>query len=321
MFRLYDTYGFPVDLTNDIARERGLSLDMPGYDAAMEQQRRRSQEAGSFAVDYNAVLKLDGRTEFTGYDTTAGSGTVTAIVKEGELADRLSEGEEGVIVLDRRPFYGESGGQVGDTGFLDAEGVRFEVRDTTKSADQHLHHGKLLSGDIQVGATLNATVDSGVRQATALNHSATHLLHAALRKALGDHVQQKGSLVDSQRLRFDFSHPQPVTREELKTIEDMVNEQIRSNSDVGTRLMSMDAAMEAGAMALFGEKYGDEVRVLNMGGDSCQPDRGYRADAYRIRVRYFRRRAPHRGGDRREGYRGLRRGGEQARGDRPTGQG
>ncbi len=267
VFRLYDTYGFPVDLTNDIARERELTLDMEGYEAAMEAQRKRSQDAGSFAIDYNAVLKLDGHTEFTGYQGTDGSGTVTAILKDGEMADAINEGEEGVIVLDRTPFYGESGGQVGDCGYLQAGDSRFEVRDTTKGSDQHLHHGVILSGSIKLGDTLEATVDASVRQATALNHSATHLLHAALRHVLGDHVQQKGSLVDSQRLRFDFSHPQAVTAEELKTIEDMVNEQIRSNSEVTTRLMGMEAAMEAGAMALFGEKYGEEVRVLNMGGD------------------------------------------------------
>jgi alanyl-tRNA synthetase len=267
VFRLYDTYGFPVDLTNDIARERGLTLDMPGYESAMEAQRKRSKEAGTFAVDYNAVLKLEGETEFTGYESTSGAGAVTAIVREGEMADAISEGEEGVIVLDRTPFYGESGGQVGDTGYLDTDGARFEVRDTTKSSDQHLHHGVVLSGEIRVGMTLDATVDATVRQATALNHSATHLLHAALRRVLGEHVQQKGSLVDSQRLRFDFSHPQAVTREELKAIEDMVNDQVRANSEVTTRLMGMDEAMEAGAVALFGEKYGDDVRVLNMGGD------------------------------------------------------
>ncbi len=267
VFRLYDTYGFPVDLTNDIARERELRLDMDGYEAAMEEQRKRSQDAGSFAIDYNDVLKLDGHTEFTGYDGTEGSGTVTAILKGGAIVDAINAGEEGVLVLDHTPFYGESGGQVGDSGYLASGEARFEVRDTTKGGDQHLHHGAVLSGSVSVGDTLNATVDAGVRQATALNHSATHLLHAALRNVLGDHVQQKGSLVDSQRLRFDFSHPQAVTREELKAIEDMVNEQIRANSEVTTRLMGMDAAMEAGAMALFGEKYGEEVRVLNMGGD------------------------------------------------------
>ncbi|MEM0955433.1 MAG: alanine--tRNA ligase [Pseudomonadota bacterium] len=267
VFRLYDTYGFPVDLTNDIARERELTLDMAGYDMAMEAQRKRSQDAGSFAVDYNEVLKLDGKTRFTGYDGTDGTGTVVAILRGGDQVESVGEGDEAVIVLDRTPFYGESGGQVGDTGYLDADGMRFEVRDTTKSGDHHVHHGRVLSGELRLGQSLTATVDASVRQATALNHSATHLLHAALRKVLGQHVQQKGSLVDSQRLRFDFSHPQAVTQAELQQIEALVNNEIRANSEVTTRLMSMDAAMDAGAMALFGEKYGDEVRVLAMGGD------------------------------------------------------
>ncbi len=265
VFRLYDTYGFPVDLTNDIARERGLSLDMPGYEAAMEAQRKRSQDAGSFAIDYNTVLKLDGKTDFYGYEATAGEGKVIAIVRDGEQVGALEEGEAGVMVLDRTPFYAESGGQVGDMGYLDGDASSFEVSNTTKNGEHHLHHGKMLSGRIGVGEELALTVDNRVRQATALNHSATHLLHAALRDVLGDHVQQKGSLVDSQRLRFDFSHPQAVTRDELHAIETLVNGEIRANTEVTTRVMSMDDAVEAGALALFGEKYGDEVRVLAMG--------------------------------------------------------
>jgi alanyl-tRNA synthetase len=265
VFRLYDTYGFPVDLTNDIARERDLSLDMAGYDAAMAQQRRRSQDAGAFGVDYNDVLKLDGATEFTGYDALAGAGTVTALLRDGAEVDTLAAGDEAVILLDRTPFYAESGGQVGDCGYLSAAGVRFEVRDTRKGSNHHLHHGVVLEGKIASGDQLTAQVDASVRAATALNHSATHLLHAALRKVLGEHVEQKGSLVDSQRLRFDFSHPQAVTAQELKTIETMVNEQVRANSVVDTQLMDMESAQQAGAMALFGEKYGDEVRVLTMG--------------------------------------------------------
>ncbi len=267
VFRLYDTFGFPVDLTNDIARERGLTLDMPGYEVAMAEQRKRSQESGAFDVDYNDVLDLPGSTEFTGYDALVDTGTVSALLREGQPVATLAEGEQGVIVLDRTPFYGESGGQVGDTGYLAANGFRFEVRDTTRGSDHHLHHGVVLEGEISLGATLDAQVDAGVRRATVLNHSATHLLHAALRKVLGEHVTQKGSLVDSQRLRFDFSHPQAVTGAELKTIENRVNDEIRANSEVTTQLMDMDAAMKAGAMALFGEKYGDEVRVLTMGGD------------------------------------------------------
>ncbi|GAB3290307.1 alanine--tRNA ligase [Parahaliea aestuarii] len=267
VFKLYDTYGFPVDLTNDIARERGLTLDVAGYEAAMAEQRSRSQESGSFKVDYNDVLKLDGSTEFTGYDSLAGEGSVTALLKDGEQVSALGADESGVVVLDRTPFYGESGGQVGDSGYLSAAGLRLEVTDTTKVQGHHLHHVKVLEGSVAVGATLQAQVDGSVRQRTRLNHSATHLLHAALRNVLGDHVNQKGSLVDSERLRFDFSHFEAVKPEELKAIEQMVNAQIRANTAVSTRLMSMEAAMEAGAMALFGEKYGDEVRVLAMGED------------------------------------------------------
>jgi alanyl-tRNA synthetase len=265
VFKLYDTYGFPTDLTNDIARERNLTLDMDGYEAAMAQQRTRSQEGGSFKVDYNDVLTLEGHTEFTGYDSLSGAGVVTAILRDGEEVDALAADESGVVVMDRTPFYGESGGQVGDTGYLSADSVRLEVADTTKGSDQHLHHVKVLQGGVSKGDTLQAAVDGSVRQRTRLNHSATHLLHAALRQVLGEHVAQKGSLVDSQRLRFDFSHFEGVTAQQLKDIETIVNDQVRANTEVQTRVMSMDEAVEAGAMALFGEKYGDEVRVLSMG--------------------------------------------------------
>ncbi len=268
VFKLYDTYGFPLDLTNDIARERNLTLDVAGYDAAMAEQRSRSQESGSFKVDYSDVLKLDGSTRFTGYDSLAGAGEVTALLRDGAEVAELGSDESGVLVLDRTPFYGESGGQVGDTGYLAGDDVRLEVSNTTKTAEHHLHHVKVLQGKVKRGDTLSAQVDTAVRQRTRLNHSATHLLHAALRRVLGEHVQQKGSLVDSQRLRFDFSHPEAVSARQLKTIETMVNEQIRGNSAVQTRLMSMDDAVAAGAMALFGEKYGDEVRVLSMGDDN-----------------------------------------------------
>jgi alanyl-tRNA synthetase len=240
---------------------------MAGYEAAMEAQRSRSQESGSFKVDYNDVLTLEGSTEFTGYDGVSGEGTVTAILREGEQVDSLATDETGVVVLDRTPFYGESGGQVGDTGYLSAGDTRLEVTDTAKASDHHLHHVKVLSGVVRVGETLLAEVQADVRQRTKLNHSATHLLHAALRQVLGDHVQQKGSLVDSERLRFDFSNPEAVSAQELKAIEAMVNDEIRANTKVTTRLMSMDDAVAAGAMALFGEKYGDEVRVLAMGED------------------------------------------------------
>ena len=267
VFKLYDTYGFPTDLTNDIARERELTLDMDGYEAAMARQRSRSQESGSFKVDYNDVLALEGHTEFTGYDSLQGQGTVTALLRDGAEIDALAADEDGVVVLSNTPFYGESGGQVGDTGYLSADGVRLEVVNTTKTSDQHLHHVKVLQGGVKTGDTLQAEVDNELRQRTRLNHSATHLLHAALRQVLGEHVQQKGSLVDSERLRFDFSHFEGVTPEQLKTIENMVNAQVRANTEVQTRLMSMDDAIAAGAMALFGEKYGDEVRVLSMGAD------------------------------------------------------
>ena len=271
VFKLYDTYGFPVDLTNDIARERGLTLDVAGYEAAMAEQRSRSQESGAFKVDYSGVLALEGSTEFTGYDGLQDSGRVTAILCDGATTDSLGKDDSGVVVLERTPFYAESGGQVGDTGYLTGEGddpqVRLEVTNTTKAGDQHLHHVKVLAGSVRSGDTLVATVDATVRQRTRLNHSATHLLHAALRRLLGDHVQQKGSLVDSQRLRFDFSHPAAVSGDELQAIEQLVNEQIRANSEVTTRVMGMEEAIAAGAMALFGEKYGDAVRVLAMGED------------------------------------------------------
>tara|TARA_R110001599_G_scaffold353838_1_gene599652 strand:- start:7418 stop:10018 length:2601 start_codon:yes stop_codon:yes gene_type:complete len=265
VFKLYDTYGFPTDLTNDIARERELSLDMAGYDAAMAAQRSRSQEGGSFKVDYSSVLTLEGSTEFTGYDSVSGEGTVTAILRDGERVASLAKDETGVVLLDRTPFYGESGGQVGDCGYLSAAGVRLEVTATTKASGHHLHHVTVLEGSVKAGDSLQAAVEAEVRQQTRLNHSATHLLHAALRKMLGDHVAQKGSLVDSERLRFDFSHPRAVSQQELKDIENLVNAQIRANTEVSTRVMSMDEAVAAGAMALFGEKYGDEVRVLAMG--------------------------------------------------------
>jgi alanyl-tRNA synthetase len=268
VFKLYDTYGFPTDLTNDIARERGLSLDMAGYDAAMARQRSRSQESGSFKVDYSSVLTLEGSTRFTGYDSVTGQGRVTALLRDGQQVDSLATDESGVVVLDSTPFYGESGGQVGDCGQLSGSGTRLDVVDTTKGSDQHLHHVKVLQGTVSVGDTLAAQVDDTLRQRIRRNHSATHLLHAALRRVLGEHVTQKGSLVDSERLRFDFSHPQAVSAGELKTIEQLVNAQVRANTAVSTRLMSMEDAVAAGAMALFGEKYGDEVRVLAMGEDN-----------------------------------------------------
>ncbi|MFA0813516.1 alanine--tRNA ligase [Microbulbifer epialgicus] len=265
VFTLHDTYGFPTDLTQDIARERGLSLDMAGYEGAMEAQRERARAAGKFKQDYTEVLDLDGATEFLGYDSTEAEGKIIAIVKDGEQVGRLEEGEEGAVILDRTPFYAESGGQAGDSGYLNAAVGRFEVRDCTKQGGHHLHVGKVLQGAITVGDEISAKVSADVRQATALNHSATHLLHAALRKVLGEHVTQKGSLVDSERLRFDFSHPEAVTRKQLHAIESLVNAQIRANTLVKTRETDIESAKKMGAMALFGEKYDDTVRVLSMG--------------------------------------------------------
>ena len=265
VFTLYDTYGFPVDLTQDIARERNLNLDMAGYEKAMAAQRERARAAGKFKQDYTGALDLEGATEFLGYDATRGEGKVVAILRGGQQVERLEEGEDGVVVLDRTPFYAESGGQVGDSGYLQAAGGRFEVSDCTKQGAHHLHEGKMLQGAIAVGDKLEAQVSSEVRQATALNHSATHLLHAALRKVLGEHVTQKGSLVDSERLRFDFANPEAVTAKQLHAIEALVNAQIRANSPVHTEETDIETAKQKGAMALFGEKYGDTVRVLSMG--------------------------------------------------------
>lgn len=265
IFTLYDTYGFPVDLTNDIARERGLSLDMDGYEKLMEQQRERARAAGTFKLDYTAVRGLQGDTHFEGYHSLTSRSNVTGLVKDGQLSDGLSEGEEGVVVLANTPFYAESGGQIGDCGYITAEGVEFEVQDCRKDGANHLHFGRLLRGELRSGQAVTATVDPSVRQAIALNHSATHLLHAALREVLGEHVSQKGSLVDSHRLRFDFSHFEAVTAAQIVTIEDRVNELVRQNTPVEIELCDMETAREKGAVALFGEKYGDEVRVLTMG--------------------------------------------------------
>lgn len=265
IFRLYDTYGFPVDLTNDIARERDLTLDLDGYESEMEQQRRRSQEGGSFKVDYSAVVALDGETVFLGYETTSAQAHIVALLHDGEKVERLTDGQEGIVVLDQTPFYGESGGQVGDCGFFSCDSNRADVRDTTKSQGHHLHHVRVTAGVLTVGQTVSAHVDPSVRQRIRLNHSATHLLHEALRRVLGAHVAQKGSLVDSERLRFDFSHGEAVSAEQLARITAMVNDEIRSNTPAQTQVMSMDDAVAAGATALFGEKYGDEVRVLSMG--------------------------------------------------------
>lgn len=265
VFTLYDTYGFPLDLTNDIAREKGLTIDVAGYDAAMTEQRNRARAAGSFKVDYTAAGLDLPATEFLGYNSLAEQGKVVALLKDGAKIERLVAGDDGVVVLDQTPFYAESGGQAGDTGYLNAGANRLEVRDCHKQGASNLHLVRVLEGAVAVGDELQAVVDASVRQATALNHSATHLLHAALRKVLGEHVTQKGSLVDSERLRFDFSHFEAVSAEQLKEIETLVNDQVRANSNVATELCDMEQAKAKGAMALFGEKYGDSVRVLTMG--------------------------------------------------------
>ncbi|HWD31462.1 MAG TPA: alanine--tRNA ligase [Pseudomonas sp.] len=267
VFKLYDTYGFPMDLTADIARERELTIDEEGFEREMEAQRERARSASAFGLDYNTLVKVDVATEFTGYTSTESESNIVALYKDGKVVEQLAEGEQGVVILDRTPFYAESGGQVGDTGYLQAANVRFDVRDTTKTGGAFLHHGVVASGTLVVGSKVQAKVDADVQHATSLNHSATHLLHAALRQVLGDHVQQKGSLVDSQRLRFDFSHFEAVKPEQLKALEDIVNREVRKNSEVQTEETDIETAKQKGAMALFGEKYGDSVRVLSMGGD------------------------------------------------------
>ena len=270
VFKLYDTFGFPIDLTADIARERGLTLDTEGFEREMNAQRERARAASQFGADYGRI-DVDAHTEFTGYDTLDAQGKVIALFRAGQEVDALDVGEEGVVVLNTTPFYAESGGQVGDHGEIAGSDGRFQVDDTRKQGqDTHLHQGRVASGQIKVGDQVQATVDIDRRSRVVLNHSATHLLHAALRKVLGTHVTQKGSLVAPDRLRFDFSHPQPVSQAELVEIERMVNAEIRANRKGTIRLMSMEDAMNVGAMALFGEKYGDEVRVLNFGDFSVE---------------------------------------------------
>ena len=270
VFKLYDTYGFPVDLTADVAREHNLTLDMDGFEQAMNAQRERARSAGQFSVDYNEQIQLEGETCFNGYASLQDRGRVLLLLKEGESVKQLSAGETGVVVLENTAFYAESGGQVGDSGVLRWDRGQFEVSDCTKEGKHHLHHGKVVEGVIQVDDSVVTEVDHQRRQATALNHSATHLLHAALRNILGEHVQQKGSLVDAERLRFDFSHFEAVTAEQLDAIEQQVNEQIRANLSVDTEVMSLNAAKAKGAMALFGEKYDADVRVLSMGDYSLE---------------------------------------------------
>ncbi|MDG4595961.1 MAG: alanine--tRNA ligase [Candidatus Contendobacter sp.] len=271
VFKLYDTYGFPVDLTADIARERGLQVDNAGFEREMEAQRERARAHSQFGLRQTADLGVAGSTEFHGYDRLEEDATVVALFRDGKAVEALNVGDDGMVVLDHTPFYAESGGQVGDTGWLRADGLEFEVRDTHKQGEGVFTHiGALKQGRLRRGATLSAQVNAAQRQATALHHSATHLLHAALRRVLGAHVTQKGSLVDPQRLRFDFAHFEPVSAEQLETIERIVNAQIRGNVAVETAIMAPEEAIATGAMALFGEKYGDKVRVLRMGNFSTE---------------------------------------------------
>ena len=267
IFQLYDTYGFPTDLTNDIARERGYRMDMQGYEQCMEAQRKRARSASQFGLDYSDTIRVEGSTEFVGYERLEESSQIVALYSGGEEVSVAGVDAEVAIILKRTPFYAESGGQVGDCGYLETGSAKIEISDCRKAGDHHLHIGKVLSGEINARDSVTAKVDASVRSATARNHSATHLLHAALQRVLGEHVNQKGSLVDSQRLRFDFSHGEAVSAEQIRQIEHIVNHQLLRNTQVHTDVMSMDEAIEKGAMALFGEKYGSEVRVLSMGGD------------------------------------------------------
>jgi len=267
VFQLYDTFGFPTDLTADVARERGLAVDMAGFEAAMNAQRDRGRAAARFSASLGQRVHTKGKVEFLGYDGTRDSGAVVGLFDaEGREVGVLKAGEAGIVVLDRTPFYAESGGQIGDAGVLEGQGIRFEVTDTQTSGDQFLHVGRLVAGEIHPAALLTAQVDEERRRRIRLNHSATHLMHAALRKVLGPHVQQKGSLVTAERLRFDFSHPQPMTAAELAEVEAQVNVEIQRNTAVDVELLGYQEAIGRGAMALFGEKYGDQVRVLTMGG-------------------------------------------------------
>ncbi|CAM4327521.1 alanine--tRNA ligase [Klebsiella africana] len=269
-FRLYDTYGFPVDLTADVCRERNIKVDEAGFEAAMEEQRRRARESSGFGADYNAMIRVDGASEFKGYDHLELNGNVTALFVDGKAVDSVSAGQEAVVILDQTPFYAESGGQVGDKGELKGAGFSFTVSDTQKYGQAIGHIGKVASGSLKVGDAVQADVDEARRQRIRLNHSATHLMHAALRQVLGTHVAQKGSLVNDKALRFDFSHFEAMKPEEIRAVEDLVNAQIRRNLAIETNIMDIDAARASGAMALFGEKYDDRVRVLQMGDFSTE---------------------------------------------------
>ncbi|EJI1279044.1 alanine--tRNA ligase [Vibrio vulnificus] len=270
VFKLYDTYGFPADLTNDVARERDFTIDEAGFEKAMEEQRQRAREAGQFGTDYNAKIKVDAQSEFCGYTSTQERSDVVALFVEGEETATLSAGDKAIVILQETPFYAESGGQCGDSGVLKTESGLFQVEDTQKLGNAIAHHGVLVEGVLAKGDQVTAIVDAERRAAISLNHSATHLLHAALRQVLGEHVAQKGSLVKAENLRFDFSHLEAVTAAELKEVERLVNAQIRRNHIIETNIMDIESAKQKGAMALFGEKYDDEVRVLSMGDFSTE---------------------------------------------------
>ena len=269
-FRLYDTYGFPVDLTADVCRERNIKVDEAGFEAAMEEQRRRAREASGFGADYNAMIRVDSASEFKGYDHLELNGEVTALFVDGKAVDAINAGQEAVVVLDQTPFYAESGGQVGDKGELKGASFSFAVEDTQKYGQAIGHIGKLAAGSLKVGDAVQADVDEARRARIRLNHSATHLMHAALRQVLGTHVSQKGSLVNDKVLRFDFSHNEAMKPEEIRAVEDLVNAQIRRNLPIETNIMDLEAAKAKGAMALFGEKYDERVRVLSMGDFSTE---------------------------------------------------
>ena len=270
VFKLYDTYGFPLDLTADIARERELTVDVEGFETAMGQQRDRARAASKFGVADGGSLKTDAETKFLGYDGTEAAGEIVSLYKDGEFVESLGAGDEGAVILSTTPFYAESGGQIGDKGILVSDGTLFHVGDTQKSGKANVHFGSVEQGELKVGGKLEAIVDADRRQAIRLNHTATHLMHAALRQVLGEHVTQKGSLVAPDRLRFDFSHYEGVTGDQILEIENIVNDEIRKNSAADTNVMSYDDAIESGAMALFGEKYGDKVRVLRFGDFSVE---------------------------------------------------
>ncbi|MBQ0270136.1 alanine--tRNA ligase [Providencia huaxiensis] len=269
-FRLYDTYGFPIDLTADVCRERNIKVDEDGFERAMEDQRRRARESSGFGADYNSLIKVDKRSEFSGYQYDEQQATITALYKDGQPVDSLNAGEEGLVILDKTAFYAESGGQVGDTGYLNNESASFKVTDTQKYGQAIGHIGQVEAGSLVVNHRITAFVDNARRDAIRLNHSATHLLHAALRQVLGDHVSQKGSLVNDKYLRFDFSHFEAMTQDQLRQVEDIVNAQIRKNLEIETELMDLEGAKAKGAMALFGEKYEERVRVLSMGDFSVE---------------------------------------------------